>query len=208
MVAWHKDLEGGLTQAPARLALSLGDTRKYIFGADLFDALTTVSGADGPARLRFQRLSDKAVDMRFDRPDLASPGFCGLFAYTKGGLPSIAWLQERDERVASRSALMDREAINGAAFGTDSAEVERDPRFSVGKSGLILLIALLERRFPDDAWNLGEMEAPSPQDSGRDIRVKQTRRIGKFLFASIEADNRPWGQLTLAATPYVEEVET
>lgn len=207
-MAGHKDLEGGLTHAPARLALSLGDTRTYIFGADLFDALATVSGADGPTRLSFQRLSDKAIDMRFDRPDLESPDFCGLFAYVKGGLPRIAWLQERDERVASRSALMDREAINGAAFGTDSVEVERDPRFSVAKSGLILLIALLERLCPDDAWNLAQMEALRPQDVGRDIRVKQTRRIGKFLFASIEADNRPWGQLTLAATPYVEKVET
>jgi len=195
-------------QVSARLPILLGDTRKYIYGADLFDALTHFTGADRLARLRLQRLTDKAVDLRFDRPDLACPNLCGFFEFAQDGVKHLAWLRESEERVAERSALMDREAVDMAEFGTDSAEVIRDPRFSVGKSGLILVITLLERVFPDDAWNLAEMEAFSARADGSAIRVRLTRQIGKFLIASIDADGRPWGQVTLASTPYLEDVDT
>ena len=160
----------GVTQSPAGLPLFLNDARKYIHGADLFDALAAATAADGPVRLRLQRLSDRAVDLRLDPPDLASPSLCGFLEFTEGGRTRHAWLAERAELVTVRSPLMDREAVEGAEFGADNANVRRDPRFSVGKSSVILLVALLERLFPDDTWNLAEMEALSARAPGTPFR--------------------------------------
>lgn len=196
-----------MTQSPVRLPLLLGDVRKYIHGADLFDALTSVTGADGPARLRLLRLSDRSVYLHFGRPSPACTKLCGYFDFTRGGVQSFAWLQESDtDRVTGRSPLMDMEAVEAAKFDADCAKMERDGRFSVCKSGLILAVTLLERMFPDDAWNLAEVESLNANAGGRVIAVRLTRRIGKFLFASIDADHQAWGRLTLASTPYVESV--
>lgn len=194
---------------PVRLPLRLGDTRKYIYGADLFDALILASGADAAARLRLLSISDKALELCFGEPDLKSPDLCGFFEYTRQGSHQAGWIRQcPDDAVCERDPLLDREAIEAAEFAPNRAQVERDPRFSAGKTGLILVVALLERLFPDDAWNLAEMSAVDAPSSGRVIDVKLTRQMGKFVFVSIGADGKPWGQLVLASTPYIEDYET
>lgn len=192
---------------PLVLRPPLTDMRSYIHGADLFDALVAATAADGAARLRMMRLSNRPVELRFGDVDHRDPELCGYFDFTSGSgsAPVAAWLREIDgDRVSERRPVMDRAIIDGARFATDSASVTCDPRVTPIKTAIVLGVALLERSMPDDVLNLGEIECARPRQQGRSVRISLARRIAKFLMLSVMLDGLPHGRFTLAATPYVE----
>ena len=192
---------------PILLRPAFTDTRSYIHGADLFDELVAATAAEGSARLRMVRLSDRPVALHFDAADPRNPDLCGYFDFTSGGgssAPVSAWLSEDKGHVTERRPLMDKMILEAAQFAEASASVTLDPRFTPIKTAIVLGVALLERTMPDDVLNLGEIEVKEPLQTGRCVAVSLARRMAKFLMLSVTLDGRPHGRFTLAATPYVE----
>lgn len=187
--------------SPVILRPPLSDMRGYIHAADLFDALVAATGAHGPTRMRLARISDAAVELRHDAPQPGAPDFCGQFDTLSQGRPSSGWLRlVPGEVVRERSARLDAETIAGARIGLDSAMAIRQSGASIAKTALVLAVALLEERFPDDTWNLAEISAVLDAPEADRIEVRIARQMSRFVVVEVMADTACWGQFTLAAT--------
>ncbi len=196
-----------MTAAPAIiLRPPLSDRRDYVHAADLLDALLDATGAEDQAVLRLTRLTANPVALRHDRPPPGAENDCGLFDYRAGGAAVRGWLSLLPgEAIAARDPRLDADAIPDAAFADAAAIATRQPGVSIGKTALVLGVALVERLLPDDVQNLAEMRAAAGALPARRIGVRIDRRISRFLMLSVTADGLPWGGFTLATSPYVEE---
>lgn len=185
------------------------DTRSYIHGADLFDCLVQATAAEGMARLRFVRLSDKPVEILYGHADHGSAMPCGYFDIAPAGeaLPRRSgWLREvAADPIAERLPLMDATILAGATYQDGAVSACCDPLFSPMKTAIVLGVALLAKTMPNDVLNLGEIEANRPLRRGTEVAVSLTRRVAKFIVMSVSLDGEPFGRFTLAATPYVED---
>lgn len=189
---------------PARvLRPPLSDGRAYVFASDLFDSLVASTGAAGPATLRLTRLTDHAIELRHDVPQPQAEGFCGWFTYRRDGATVGAWLRLRaGEVVQDRLPLMDLDLVEEAVFSADGAFMPMPSAASVAKAALVLAVSLLEQLFPDDVWNLAEMDATAGPCAGETVSVRIERQLGRFLIVSAWVDAARWGQFILAATPF------
>lgn len=185
------------------------DRRSYIHGADLFDCLVQATAAEGMARLRFVRLSDRPVELLFGDADHGSAMPCGYFDIAPAGEAShrrSGWLREvAADSITERLPLMDATILAGANYQGETVSARCDPRFSPMKTAIVLGVALLEKTMPNDVLNLGEIEAYRPMRRGTEVAVRLTRRVAKFIVMSVSLDGEPFCRFTLAATPYVED---
>lgn len=188
------------------LPLRLSDKRNYIFAADLFDALVTTIGAVPPARLRLTRMSNEAVEFcPGPAPSPQDPDYCGMFDHGSGAAVASGWLRRRPgDIVAERMAAADATLLAEVALRPDGATARPDPGISVAKAALVLAVALIEEAFPDDLWNLAELQVVGPFQTAGQIRVGLGRRMSRFLVIPVWVDDLHWGQFTLASTPIAE----
>lgn len=188
------------------LPLLLSDKRNYIFAADLFDALVTTIGAVPPARLRLTRMSNEAVEFcPGPAPSPQDPDYCGMFDHGSGDAMACGWLRRRPgDIVAERMAAADATLLAEVALRPDGATAHPAPGISVAKAALVLAVALIEEAFPDDRWNLAELQAVGPFRAAGQIRVGLGRRMSRFLVIPVRVDDLHWGQFTLASTPIAE----
>lgn len=204
---WSRQEPG--VASPRVLRPPFTDKRSYIHGADLFDCLVQATAAEGMARLRFVRLSDRPVELLDGDAGLGSDMPCGYFDIAPAGeaLPRRSgWLREvATDPITERLPLMDATILAGATYQDGAVSACCDPRFSPMKTAIVLGVALLEKTMPNDVLNLGEIEAHRPMRRGAEVAVRLTRRVAKFIVMSVSLDGEPFGRFTLAATPYVED---
>lgn len=190
---------------PVPLPLALSDKRAYVFAADLFDALAATERVARPAILRLTRVSNEAIEQRFDRPRPEDPAYCGSFHHGSGSERQSSWLRIRSgEILTDRLPDSDQAVLTAPRLGADWASATLTPRFSIAKTALVLAIALIEEAYPADLWDLAELQAHGPfQDEGQ-IRITLGRRLNRFLVLSVFVNDINWGQFTLASTPIEE----
>lgn len=188
------------------LPLRLSDKRNYIFAADLFDALVATIGALPPARLRLSSMSNEAVEFcPGPAPTPQDPDYCGTFDHGRGDAMACGWLRRRPgDIVAERMAAPDATLLTEVALRADGATARHAPGVSVAKAALVLAVALIEEVFPEDLWNLAELQAVGPFHAAGPVQVGLGRRMSRFLVIPVRVDGLHWGQFTLASTPIAE----